>query len=308
MPWDIHILGTNAAVPLPDRHPSAQALNTPEGIFLIDCGEGTQDRLSQFGVKRSRINHIFISHLHGDHLFGLPGLITSYSLFGRKDPLYLFGPPGLRRYLDTIYEITGIHLRYQCQVTELDTNKHYKILETENLRVYTLPLDHRIPTTGYLFKEKVAKRKIDGDAIAHWQVPYHQIEKLKNGADWEREDGSIIENDLLTVPGRPPLSFAYCSDTRYSPKLIPWIRGVDLLYHETTFGENLKDEARKRGHSTSVEAALIAKKAGVKELLIGHFSTRYKDPSVLLHEAKTIFENTILAQEGQVIEIISQQD
>lgn len=303
MPWDLHILGTNAAVPMPGRHPSSQALNTAEEIFLIDCGEGTQDRLSQYGVKRSRINHIFITHLHGDHLFGLPGLITSFNLFGRKDPLYIFGPPGLRHFVDTINEITGTRFHFDCHISEVDTLKKIKILETPAMRVYTLPLDHRIPTSGYLFREKVPRRKINSEAILKWKVPYDQIDTLKKGSDWRQADGSLIKNEQLTLPGRPPLSFAYCTDTRYDRRLIPMIRGVDLLYHEATFADELREEAHKRGHSTAREAAMIASEAKVKQLLIGHFSTRYKDPLVLLEEAQTVFQPTILAREGNIVRI-----
>ncbi|MCB0684973.1 MAG: ribonuclease Z, partial [Saprospiraceae bacterium] len=271
MPWSLHILGTNAAVPMPDRHPSAQALDTPNEIFLIDCGEGTQERLSKYHIRRSRINHVFISHLHGDHIFGLPGLITSYNLFNRDEDLTLYGPQGLLRFIETILETTGILLSYTLKVLEHDTEEPYEILDTEDVCVYTLPLDHRVPTTGYLFREKVAKRRINGEAIEQFNVPYHAIPSLKNGKDWMKEDGVVIENELLTWPGRDPLSFAYCSDTRFYRRLIPMVRNVNLLYHETTFGSELSTEAHKRGHSTTEDAATIAAEAEVSQLLIGHF-------------------------------------
>lgn len=303
MGWSLHILGTNAAVPVLNRHPSAQALQTDNEIFLIDCGEATQTRLTEYHIRRSRINHIFISHMHGDHIFGLPGLITSYNLFGRKEPIHVYGPPGLRHFIETINEITGIRLHFDLRIREHPADVSSKILETEHVRVYSLPLDHRVPTTGYLFKEKVAKRRIDSTAVARYAVPYDQMFSLKNGQDWQQPDGTTVPNELLTLPGRQALSFAYCSDTRYAPSIIPRIRNVYLLYHEATFGKDLADEAHKRGHSTSVEAAQIAREANVKQLVIGHFSTRYKDRSELLLEAQCYFPNTILAKEGLVIPI-----
>jgi ribonuclease Z len=308
MGWSLHILGTNAAVPVLNRHPSAQALATEDEIFLIDCGEATQSRLTEYHIKRSRINHIFISHLHGDHIFGLPGLITSYNLFGRKETIHLYGPPGLRHFIETIHEITGIRLQFDLLIHEHPADLSRMILETKHIKVHTLPLDHRVPATGYLFKEKVAKRKIDPIAVANYAVPYDQMLSIKNGRDWQRPDGTTIPNALLTAPGREALSFAYCSDTRYAPSLIPRIRNINLLYHEATFGKELAEEAHKRGHSTSIEAAQIAQAANVKQLVIGHFSARYKDRSVLLVEAQGHFPNTILAKEGLVIPIENSSD
>ena len=303
MAWSLHILGTNAAVPLLNRHPSAQALQTDDEIFLIDCGEATQTRLAEYRIRRSRIRHIFISHLHGDHIFGLPGLITSYNLFGRKDPLTIYGPPGLRHFIETINELTGIHLHFDLIIKEHQAEVGKMILETNHIKVYSLPLDHRVPTTGYLFRERVAKRRIDSSAVAKYEVPYHQMPLIKNGSDWQRSDGTVIPNELLTIPGRQPLSFAYCSDTRYAPHLVSHIMNIHLLYHEATFGQDLAEEAHKRGHSTSAEAAQIAKAANVSQLVIGHFSSRYKDLSKLLMEAQQHFANTIIAQEGLVISI-----
>lgn len=306
MPWRLHILGTNAAVPMLDRHPSAQALDTSDEIFLIDCGEGTQSRLSEYRIRRSRIHHIFISHLHGDHIFGLPGLITSLNLFGRTDPLYLYGPPGLQNFMEIMLDTTGINLHFSLNIHEHDTAQPKMILKTRSVIVKTLPLDHRIPTAGFLFRERVSLRRINKEALDNYQVPFRVIESLKEGYDWLREDGTIIPNAELTLPGREPISFAYCSDTRYYPSLIPMIRGTQLLYHEATFGQDLAQEATKRGHSTSVEAALLAKSAGVKQLVIGHFSARYRDTSILLSEAKSKFENTVLAKEGLTLEITSE--
>jgi len=296
-------LGTNAAVPMPERAPSAQVLDTSDELFLIDCGEGTQTRLSQCRIRRSRINHIFISHLHGDHLFGLPGLITSFNLFRREDPLHIYGPPGLRHFIETVNEATGLYLQYDLAIHEHDTSEKLKILETDYAKVFTIPLDHRVPTAGFLFKEKAILRRINKEAIQEYNVPYSKMQSLQQGLDWHRDDGTKVPNVKLTLPGRDPLSFAYCSDTRFFPQIAPQIKNVNLLYHETTFANDLADEAHKRGHSTSVEAGTIAQMAHAKQLVIGHFSTRYKDLSILLEEARSRFSNTILAQEGMVIDI-----
>ncbi len=305
MSWSLHILGTNAAVPTLHRNPSAQALDTEHEIFLIDCGEATQNRLVEFRIRRSRIHHIFISHLHGDHIFGLPGLITSYNLFGRKEPLYLYGPIGLKGFIDTINETTGIHLNYPLHIKEHEDQISRKILETEHVHVYTIPLDHRIPTTGYLFREKVFKRKINLEMVKLLGVPYDQMKDIQRGKDWQRPDGRLIKNEEMTFPGRNPITFAYCSDTRYSPNIIPLVRNVNLLYHEATFASDLAREAHSRGHSTALEAARIAKAAKVDKLIIGHFSARYQDPAPLLKEAQAWFPDTGLAMEGMIVSIES---
>jgi ribonuclease Z len=217
--------------------------------------------------------------------------------------MHIYGPAGLRHYIETINEITGIHLDFDLNIQEHQTDSRKKILETKHIRVYTLPLNHRVPCTGYLFKEKVAKRKIDSMAVTGYAVPYDQMASIKEGNDWKRPDGTTISNEALTLPGRQALSFAYCSDTRYEPAVVPWIRNVHLLYHEATFGEDLVEEAHMRGHSTSIEAAQIARAADVGQLVIGHFSTRYKDRAELLLEAQRVFLNTIIAKEGLVIPI-----
>lgn len=307
MAWSLYILGTNAAVPSLDRNPSAQALDTEHEVFLVDCGEATQTRLAEFRVRRSRIQHIFISHLHGDHIFGLPGLITSFNLFGREDPLFIYGPRGLKHYLDVVNETTGIHLNYHLQIKEHDDQISRKILETGQMQVYTIPLDHRTPTTGYLFREKVFKRKIDTEAIERLKVPYEHLRSIQNGKDWKSPDGQWVRNEEMTQPGREPISYAYCSDTRYHPKIVPLIRNTNVLYHEATFGSELSEEAHRRGHSTAREAALIAKAAGVDQLIIGHFSNRYSDTSILLKEAREHFANTVIARDGMVVPIDSEE-
>ncbi|MCL4112323.1 UNVERIFIED_CONTAM: hypothetical protein GTU68_015053 [Idotea baltica] len=274
---------------------------TDEEIFLIDCGEGTQSRMSENKIKRSKINHIFISHLHGDHCFGLPGLITSYNLYQRSETLYLYGPVGLRAFIDVILSATGTKLNYDLVIHEHDTQIQQVVVERQHVRVSTIPLEHRIPTAGYLFTEKTAPRKINGEAVARYGVPFDMMEGLRHGSHWTSKEGTTIDNAVLTTQGRPPFTFAYCSDTVYLPSLVHSIRGVDLLYHEATFAKETGTNARRWGHSTATEAALIAKEAQVGKLLIGHFSGRYADPEVLGEEARETFRNTIVAREGMVI-------
>jgi ribonuclease Z len=208
--------------------------------------------------------------------------------------------------MDTINETTGIQLKYPLQIQEHDDQFSRKILETDHVQVYTIPLDHRIPTTGYLFREKVSKRKINLEVVTPLGVPYSSMKDIQNGKDWQSPDGRLIKNEEMTFPGRDPITFAYCSDTRYSPKIIPLLRNVNLLYHEATFGGDLADEAHNRGHSTALEAARIAKAAKVGKLIIGHFSARYKDPLPLLIEAQGCFRDTRLAVEGMIVSIDSQ--
>lgn len=303
MSWYLKILGTNAAVPISDRYPASQALCTPAGVYLIDCGEGTQSRMAQYGVKRSRINHIFISHLHGDHVFGLPGLLTSYQLYQRKQCLHIFGPPGIAKLITTILEVTKTHLSYELQIHEHDVMVSETILEAKAITVKTLPLDHRIPCCGFLFIEKAAKRRINPLATEKHGVPYHSYASLQDGFDFENTGGHVIPNAELTLPGRKPLSFAYCSDTRYSLSLVEYIKGVDLLYHEATFLSELSSKATQTGHSTAEQAARIAKSADVGTLLMGHFSSRYSDTGAFEAEAGRIFTNSIAAHEGMEIAV-----
>ncbi|MDH3649542.1 MAG: ribonuclease Z [Saprospiraceae bacterium] len=302
MGWKVTVLGSNSAVPTVNRHPSAQVLTTDHSKYLIDCGEGTQLRLSEYGVRRSRIDHIFISHLHGDHIFGLPGLLTSYNLFGRTNKLHLHGPRGLRDYVNHNLKTTDARLAYDLEVLEHTHQDPKVIWRDAGITIETIPLVHRVPTTGYLFKEEVATRKINTAAVSKYQVPFDVMKSLQEGNDWITSDGEVIANELLTETNRVGKSFAYCSDTAYHEPIIHQIKSVDLLYHEATFLQELVGEAAKRKHSTAQEAALIAKKADVGKLMIGHFSSRYKDPQQLLYEAQQVFKSTILAVEGSSIE------
>lgn len=301
MSWSLRILGTNAAVPASGRFPSAQVLDTSKGLYLIDCGEGTQMRLSERNIKRSRIQRVFITHLHGDHFFGLPGLITSYGLYGRKDPLTIHGPVGIQEILLKIVEVTNIHLSYDLIIEEHHARGPLTIVDNKKMTVTTVPLQHRIPTTGYIFREKVAPRSINSEAVGRFGIPYDAYHDLQQGADWISSDGRTISNAKLTYPGRDPDSYAYITDTSFFPQIREYLKGIKVLYHESTFLDDLREKAGKRGHSTAAQAAEIANRSGVKLLILGHFSSRYQDVSVFEQEASLQFDNVIAAREGMTI-------
>lgn len=303
MSWQVTVLGTNSAVPTPQRSPSAQVLATEHLSILIDCGEGTQVRMTSFGIKRSRIDHILITHLHGDHVFGLPGLLTSYNLFRRERKLSVYGPKGLRAFVTHNLEMIGTRMNYDLEIIEHNAADPKRIYQDQHLEIRTIPLSHRVPTTGYLFREKIPPRKIMSEKVTAHNIPYTAMRSLQQGEDWVAADGITIPNEQLTIANRAARSFAYCSDTAYKEDIIDQLQSIDLLYHEATFLHELEKEAVKRMHSTAKQAAIIAKKAGVKKLMIGHFSTRYKDPKPLLEEAKQTFEPTILAEEGLTVSI-----
>ncbi len=303
MEWTLQILGCNSAVPTPDRYPSSQVLDTGRQMFLIDCGEGTQIRMSTFKVKRSRIDHIFISHLHGDHVFGLPGIITSYNLYARRGPLHVYGPHGIREFLEGVIASTRIRLGFELIICEHGADSSQTIFEDPYCRVSTIPLIHRVPTTGYLFTEKVSPRRLVPSALESMQVPRTGYAALQAGEDLLLGDGSVLKNALVTRAGRTPLSYAYCSDTAFSPSIAHQVKDVTTLYHEATFLNDLADQARARGHSTAGQAAMIAREAGAGQLILGHFSSRYIELDAFLHEAREIFQNTLIAEEGKVYTI-----
>ncbi|WP_322969155.1 ribonuclease Z [Faecalibacter sp. LW9] len=295
MSLELTILGFNSAVPTAYTHPTSQLLNIAERYFLIDCGEGTQVQLRKAKAKFNRINHIFISHLHGDHVFGLVGLISTLQLLGRDTPLYIHGPKGIEEFIMTQLRLTESNCSFEINFNELSGKKSVLVFEDEKVEVFSIPLNHRIYTNGYLFREKPKQRKLNMDAIEQYpEIEICDYQNLKNGRDFVMEDGSIIENEDLTFDGPRPLSYAYCSDTRYKPDIVPLIKGVDLLYHESTFLHEAKELATYTGHTTAKEAGMIAKQAEVRKLVLGHFSNRYHDYSVLLEEAKQEFENTVL--------------
>lgn len=299
----VHILGCGSALPTTKHNPSAQALTLRGKVYLVDCGEGTQLQIRRQGLHFGRIHTIFISHLHGDHCFGLPGLLSTLSMLGRTGELHIHGPEGLTEYIDAHRKSFLAECSYEIITHEHDYRKSEVIHEDPSLCVRSLPLSHRIPTMGFLFEERCAARHLDKPAVDFYQVPRCCYPAILLGESYTAQDGSIIPNNRLTKPGRIPRRYAYCSDTEYFPNLIEQVRGVDLLYHEATFGEDLRARLATTAHSTAREAATIALKAGVKRLLIGHYSSRYTDVTPLLDEARSVFPNTTAAQEGLIIHL-----
>lgn len=296
------ILGSNSALPVNGRHPSSQVLYVDETPYLIDCGEGTQMLMEKYKVRKSKIDHIFISHLHGDHVFGLPGLLTSYILLGRKDPLFIFGPPDTKRFIESVFSFTHAKLTYELHITEVDNLSHKLIFENEHIIVHSIPLNHRVPTSGYKFTRKKGLRKIRSEAISLYNLNVDQIKAAKSGDDVV-SGGITIPNDKVTYGEPYEYSYAYCSDTKYAPEIVPFITGVDLLYHESTYLSDLEIQAAERYHSTARQAADIAREARAGQLLIGHFSSRYNDLNAFLEEASTGFSNVQIAREGNFYNI-----
>ena len=298
------ILGYNSAIPTVKSAPTAQFLEMEERCFLIDCGEGTQVQLRKAKAKFSKINHIFISHLHGDHVFGLPGLISSFRLLGRETPLHVYGPKGIKEMMETIFRITETHQGFEVVFHELSSKKSEKVYEDNRVEVFTIPLDHRIYCNGYLFKEKPKERHLNMQEISKYpEIEICDYHNLKRGKDIQLSDGYILKNENLTKPAEPSVSYAFCSDTRYLESIIPIIKNVDVLYHEATFLHDLKKMADYTGHTTALEAAKIASKANVKKLILGHFSNRYHDLSVFLNEACEIFPETHLPEQLEAVKI-----
>ncbi|MFN8362536.1 MAG: ribonuclease Z [Cloacibacterium normanense] len=298
------ILGYNSAIPTVKSAPTAQFLEMEERCFLIDCGEGTQVQLRKAKAKFSKINHIFISHLHGDHVFGLPGLISSFRLLGRETPLHVYGPKGIKEMMETIFRITETHQGFEVVFHELSSKKSEKVFEDNRVEVFTIPLDHRIYCNGYLFKEKPKERHLNMQEISKYpEIEICDYHNLKRGKNIQLSDGYILKNENLTKPAEPSVSYAFCSDTRYLESIIPIIKNVDVLYHEATFLHDLKKMADYTGHTTALEAAKIARKANVKKLILGHFSNRYNDLSVFLNEACEIFPETYLPKQLEAVKI-----
>lgn len=303
MNFEITILGSSSATPTSDRHPTSQFLNINEHFFLLDCGEGTQMQLLRYKLKASKINHIFISHLHGDHYFGLIGLLSSQHLQGRVNPLHVYGPAELEEILNIQFKYSQTELKFPLIFHTHSFEVSEQILETDDITVSTIVLSHRIPCTGYLFREKQKKRKIIKEKLQVDEIPLEGIVSLKNGIDYTDARGQVYKVSEYTTPPAAPRSYAYCSDTIFNESIIPLVQGVDMLYHESTFLEELAPRASETFHSTAAQAATIAKKAGVKQLLIGHFSSRYKDLKPFLKEAKAVFPQTSLAEEGRMFTI-----
>lgn len=295
----VTILGAASAKPTAYGLPSAQVVNCNEQYYLVDAGEGVQQQMFRLGINPLRLRAVFISHLHGDHCFGLFPLISTLGLYGRKTPLTIYAPRPFGEILECHLRYFDKELPYEVQWVEVDTTKHQIIFENRTLEVWSIPLRHRVPTSGYLFREKPLARNVDKFAIERYGLSVKQIVAAKEGADIELEDGTVLPNERITFVAHPPQSYAYCSDTNRSGAVAKYVAGVDMLYHEATYGAEFKRDAKVRGHSTTEDAANVALAAGVKKLLIGHFSSRYKDKEPLLAEAKAIFENTDIAREGE---------
>ena len=299
------ILGFNSAIPTVNSAPTAQFLEMEERAFLIDCGEGTQVQLRKAKARFSKINHIFISHLHGDHFFGLPGLIASFRLLGRETPLHIYGPKGIKEMLETIFRITETHKGFELVYHELESKKSVKIFEDSRIEVFTIPLNHRIYCNGYLFREKVKERHLNMKEIAKYpEIETCDYHNLKLGKDFILSDGYVLKNEVLTTEPSKSVSYAFCSDTRYHESILPIIENVDVLYHEATFLHELKDMADYTGHTTALEAARIARKANVGKLILGHFSNRYHDLNVFTDEAREVFANTFLPKALEAVKIV----
>ena len=303
MTFSLTILGSNSAIPTLTRNPSAHLLNVNERLFLIDCAEGTQLQIRRFHVHFRRIQRIFISHLHGDHFFGLIGLLNSLHLMGRKEELHLYGPPLLKKIIDLQLEASQTTLNFPLFFYPLSFSRYEMIYEDEKVIVHSFPLLHSIPTCGFIFCEKKQERKIRKEVLTEVKIPVTEMQNVKKGRDYIDEGGKVFKNEDITLDPPSPRSYAYCSDTAYTETILPFIRECDLLYHETTFMKNMSASAMEKKHSTTIEAATLAKKANVKKLLIGHFSARYDDLLPLLEEARSVFPETILAEDGMTVNI-----
>lgn len=296
------ILGSSSALPTSERYPSAHVLNVHERLYLIDCGEGTQMQLRRNRIRFGKINHIFISHIHGDHVFGLYGLLSTFNLMGRTTPIKIYAPGNYHEKLLSHLSDFDIKPGFDIDFNPLTGKNPALILDDKYLTVTSFPLQHRVPSYGFLFREKTPDRNILREAIDKYNIPVLRIPAIKKGADFVTDDGNVIKNEEITVPGPEPLSYAYCSDTRYFKGLSSFVSGVDLLYHEATFDDTLKELAKTTGHSTSSDAARTALEAGAGDLIIGHFSSRYKDILPLVEEARKIFPRTMPAVDGTTYE------
>jgi ribonuclease Z len=303
IPFELTILGTSSALPTSKRYPTAHVLNVCERFFLIDCGEGTQMQMRKYPVKFSRINQIFISHLHGDHYYGLIGLLSTYALLGRKNDLHIFSHSELPEILKIQLEYLQNDLLYKIIWHPLNFKRKMVILDDEKVTVTSFPLKHRIPCCGFLFTEKPGIKNIIKEKIAEYNIPVRDIQHIKNGADFIDPNGKVIPNTELTLPQKLPRKYAFCTDTLYLPKLKEILEGVNLLYHEATYDKRMQKRAKETFHSTAEQAATLAQSCNAGQLLIGHFSARYKDVSILIDEATNVFPSTMVAEEGMVIKI-----
>lgn len=302
-PFKVHILGCGSALPTLQHNASSQIVELREKLFMIDCGEGTQIQLRRSRIHFSKIIAVFISHLHGDHCFGLPGMISTFGMTGRTAPLHIYAPAAFEPILDQTLSFFCQGLEFKVVFHAVDTTQNKVVYEDRSLTVETIPLQHRIDCCGYLFREKPILPHIRRDMIDFYKIPISQINNIKAGADWVTAEGEVIANSRLTTPAEPARSYAYCSDTRYIKTLHELVKGVSTLYHESTYSAEDAERARLYWHSTSQDAAKVARDASVGKLLLGHFSARYNNESQLLEEVKEIFPNSYLTREGATFDI-----
>ncbi len=295
--FGVTILGNNSALPAYDRHPTAQVVTLNDQLFLVDCGEGTQIQLSRYKIRRSRINHIFISHMHGDHYLGLTGILTSFGLMNREADLHIYAPAILKQIIDLQFAASDTRLPYTIHFHPLKSGGEI-IVEEETFTVESFNVYHRIECWGFIIREKKKLRKIDGNRISNYTIPKTYYDKLKDGDDYITDNGELIKNELVTIPNSPNRSYAYCADTVYNESICPRLKDINLLYHETTYLNELEERAASRFHSTTVQAGNIALLSGAKKLLIGHFSSKYESLDDFLTETVAVFPQTQLAIEG----------
>ena len=301
--FNINILGCGSALPTTRHLATSQIVDLRDKLYMIDCGEGTQVQMRRMRVRFGRLAHIFISHLHGDHCFGLPGLISTLGMLGRTGELVVHGPKEVETYLRPVMDLFCRGMEFEVRFNPVDTRSHSLVMEDRSLSVYSIPLKHRIPTCGYLFAEKPKEAHIIREMTDFYQVPVRCMKDIKQGQDYVTPEGEVVPNSRLTRPAAPPKRYAFCSDTAYNRSIIPIIEGADLLYHEATFAECDLARAKETFHSTARQAAEIARDAHVKRLVIGHYSARYEDLSELHREAEVVFPGTMLGNEGTVIPV-----
>ena len=302
-PFRVHILGCGSALPTLRHFPSSQIVEVREKLFMVDCGEGAQMQLRRCHVRFTKVGHVFISHMHGDHCFGLIGMISTFGLLGRTATLHIHANELLGDMIKRQMDLFCHDLGYEVEFHPIDATRREVIYEDRSLTVETIPLVHRLPTCGFLFREKPLLPHIRREKIDFYGIPISQIQNIKNGADWIMEDGTVIPNSQLVTPADEPRSYAYCSDTRYMPELHLQLKGVTTLYHESTYGEDNLQMAQKYNHSTARQAAVVARDAEVSQLILGHYSSRCEDENILLEEAREVFENVRLANEMDVIDV-----
>lgn len=303
MAFRLTILGTSSALPTSDRYPTAHVLNVHERLFLIDCGEGTQMQMRRYRIRFGRINHIFISHLHGDHFFGLYPLLSTFNLMGRKTPLHVYAPEPAQELIARHLRDFDINLAYELVVITLSGKAVKPVLDDRRVDVFSFPLKHRVKSYGFLFREKMADRNIIREKIPEYNLTIAEIARLKKGEDVTRDGGEVIRTAEVTLMPQKQATYAYCSDTAWFPRLASYVRGVDLLYHEATFSDESEALAVRTGHSTARHAATVALNAGAGRLILGHFSARYRSPAILEEEARQVFPAAEAAFEGATYEI-----